>query len=1302
MKRRTVHKITPAKQSTFDQQFWPVLVALTVLCSIAVGAAVTLLRGPWMWGSLFVLPLVAAGSILFLISLDSQKLRRSLQLAIVVSLAIHLLVMVFASVTNIFQNPYKPNERKVAQRPIRTIEISDQRAAFVWEEANSRETPEPDVVPDKVQRPTTTVVKPQTVPVKESQPNIDPQLVKRETPIQSVPRQNPELSQLRKQTRPAVQPQSSEKITEQKTTRQTKPSPTKPEKPVESSKAADSVSRQPVAKTETRVEPASANAAKDNPTEITRSSSSPRRTQPTKSPSISAPKASSSQARVRRDTPLIPIATKKSMAAEKVTSAATSKRVKAEASKSANQITRRPTQSTTVTPATTNQPKTVLNPQSQIARTLNRRKPTAAQPTISTETSVNRTPRRATTDAKIAVSPIPVEKPSRSPESKTASRALNSKTLSVSRSTQGVAGVGRSKNLHRDVGGMNSPAARASDSARRERSLSNMSADRMLSASQKSQVQRTIGATRIPTSAFKAETSKAAKVAGAKTTGERTMESSAAKIDARAASARDEVSAERGSAEVDLGPTKIVMDRQSQRRSGGGQPEVSQLSPDATQRSKDRSNAQPSLVAELSPSVMAPRSQSATAPSTEASEASDSASLAARTGGKAAVMAERWAADLKGEFSNRGESNLAEQLSENRQRANRNEAVTRWNTDQEEDEDEENQRGTRRTRVAQAPIIRSDPGFGTAEADGISKAAPADAGESPTESLTVKVQRQASAALPGSGIGQTATNALLQAATSLPIIESKTGRRTGSGKATNVDSEFATGLAANPQTRGSRSAQPDVKTALSGVSKIQPTPTSEKSSVDGSAGKRGQSDASDVSIARAELEPSEQLQGSVLDIEAIEGAAGLGIRPDEFAGIPNRPASKDSKQLQPDLDNRFINKKFGGAPSINPDAVIAQKAFRNRTPSSIAGAAEPTTEAAIQSGLEFLARYQSADGSWALKGFDPDAPQHLTQLSSDTAATGLALLAFQGAGYNHREFKYARQVDHALQWLIENQSADGGLYVSSDDKSNNACRLYSHGIAALALTEAYGMTQDARLKTAAQKALDYIAATQDGRKGGWRYFDTPGKKSADTSVSGWMMMALQSGRLAGLTIDERCFDGIDNWLDVAVAPDNQALFRYNPYAKDSKGVSRIQGRQPSASMTAVGLLMRIYSGWGKQDPRLLVGADYLLKSQLPTDATPRGRDTYYWYYATQVLKHVGGTRWEQWNNQLRPLLIRSQEKSGDYAGSWHPYKPVPDRWGAFGGRIYVTTMNLLSLEVRHRMLPIYQRPNKPAAAAVIK
>jgi hypothetical protein len=124
-------------------------------------------------------------------------------------------------------------------------------------------------------------------------------------------------------------------------------------------------------------------------------------------------------------------------------------------------------------------------------------------------------------------------------------------------------------------------------------------------------------------------------------------------------------------------------------------------------------------------------------------------------------------------------------------------------------------------------------------------------------------------------------------------------------------------------------------------------------------------------------------------------------------------------------------------------------------------------------------------------------------------------------------------------------------------------------------------------------------------------------------------------------------------------------------------------------MTSVGLLLRLYSGWDRNDERMVAGAKELLK-MMPSEESIELRNTYYWYYATQVLKHVGGEYWDTWyRDSLYPLLIRSQEKSGPMQGSWDPIHPVPDRWGYFSGRLYVTTLNLLTLEVKWRLLPLY-------------
>ena len=301
---------------------------------------------------------------------------------------------------------------------------------------------------------------------------------------------------------------------------------------------------------------------------------------------------------------------------------------------------------------------------------------------------------------------------------------------------------------------------------------------------------------------------------------------------------------------------------------------------------------------------------------------------------------------------------------------------------------------------------------------------------------------------------------------------------------------------------------------------------------------------------------------------------------------------------------------------------------------------------------------------------------------------GLALLAFQGAGFNHKDFQYSNRLQQAVNWLVRNQQADGDLYVPSNASSNQFCHLYSHGIAALALTEAYGMTQDPDLREPAQRALNFIMECQDRKFGGWRYYPNEPDRRSDLSVSGWMMMALQSGRLAGLETSDECFERLNQFMGLAQDVDDEHLYRYNPTANPNNPRTK-SGLVPSHSMTAVGLLVQLYDGWSRDDPRTLAGADHLL-TRMPDDSSSTLRDTYYWYYATLVLNHVGDSRWEQWRSKLEPLLVQSQVNQGQQSGSWDPYYPIADRWGAAGGRLYVTCMNLLNLEVEYRKLPIYE------------
>lgn len=426
-----------------------------------------------------------------------------------------------------------------------------------------------------------------------------------------------------------------------------------------------------------------------------------------------------------------------------------------------------------------------------------------------------------------------------------------------------------------------------------------------------------------------------------------------------------------------------------------------------------------------------------------------------------------------------------------------------------------------------------------------------------------------------------------------------------------------------------------------------------------------------------------------LAIQADLGRGGISMEPGTGPLLARSALAAPTLEL-PSLDvGRFTRDEIGGPLAGGIARPVPTPAFQqriDRLKDDDSGPLGPQTELAIERGLEFLSKHQRPDGQWRLQDLDKDV-----LIRSDTAATGLCLLAFQGAGYTHQQYKYADVNNKALKFLIARQRPNGDLYIPQDPASDQNAWLYSHGIAALALCEAYGMTQDPELRGPAQLAVKFMVDSQEPSRGGWRY--RPGI-GADTSVTGWFMMALKSAQLAGLDVPQSAFDRMSKFLQASqVSAKQPHLFRYNAFAPDT--VEQRHGLKPTHIMTSVGLLMRLYLGWKRDLPEMQAGTDYVL-TVLPEVGTPDAtkRDTYYWYYATQVLFHMGGERWKRWNERLRPLLLDSQIVEGEMAGSWDPYLPSADLWARYGGRLYVTTLNLLSLEVHYRHLPLYEATAK--------
>jgi hypothetical protein len=329
----------------------------------------------------------------------------------------------------------------------------------------------------------------------------------------------------------------------------------------------------------------------------------------------------------------------------------------------------------------------------------------------------------------------------------------------------------------------------------------------------------------------------------------------------------------------------------------------------------------------------------------------------------------------------------------------------------------------------------------------------------------------------------------------------------------------------------------------------------------------------------------------------------------------------------------------------------------------------PETEAAVKRALAWIAKAQSADGRWDASLFGAGKEPHMlghdrhgAGAHADTGVTGLALLALLGAGHTHTRGDYQTTVSRGLDFLMRNQGPQGQL----GGEAEVYAFMYCHGMASLALSEAYAMSGDERLRGPVRNAISYTVNAQNRATGGWRY--RPGD-TGDTSQLGWQLMALKSAELGGIQIPAGTRERMTRFLSSVTSGANGGLASYRP----TERVSR--------TMTAEALVCRQFLGIA-DNGRATAEATSFIAGELP-GASPT--NLYYWYYGTLGMYQAQGEAWERWNSALVSALVGSQKQDGEQQGSWDP-DPV---WGPHGGRVYSTALAALCLEVYYRYLPLY-------------
>jgi hypothetical protein len=385
----------------------------------------------------------------------------------------------------------------------------------------------------------------------------------------------------------------------------------------------------------------------------------------------------------------------------------------------------------------------------------------------------------------------------------------------------------------------------------------------------------------------------------------------------------------------------------------------------------------------------------------------------------------------------------------------------------------------------------------------------------------------------------------------------------------------------------------------------------------------------------------------------------------------------------------------GGRRWSEVPAVYRSRLDPNRSELAQRAGASPASEQAVERALDWLARHQDNDGRWdgstaryddgsAVKGDDdytihcpPGEPcfGECIYWEADTALTGLALLSFLGSGYTQVDGKYARTVEKGVGFLLLQQKPDGDLRGRS-----RAVGMYCHAMATLALCEAYALTGDERLRNPVARAVTFLigARARDGMA--WRY--DRGFSTGDTSILGWVVMALKSAKVVGIPGPDAVREGTLAWLKkVAGGP--------------ALGLGKYQPNDPiTPTMTAEAWVCRQFLGVGGPSPASTEAADYLLTHGPNRDPY----NLYYWYYGTLAMYQHGGDAWTRWNATIRDQLVQRQRNSGHIAGSWDPDDSL---YGAKGGRIYCTALATLTLEVYYRFLRLYDDPKLPALPATL-
>jgi hypothetical protein len=316
----------------------------------------------------------------------------------------------------------------------------------------------------------------------------------------------------------------------------------------------------------------------------------------------------------------------------------------------------------------------------------------------------------------------------------------------------------------------------------------------------------------------------------------------------------------------------------------------------------------------------------------------------------------------------------------------------------------------------------------------------------------------------------------------------------------------------------------------------------------------------------------------------------------------------------------------------------------------------PEMRTAVKRGLDWLAKNQLSNGSWA------SARDGAAYPISMTALAGMAFLA---NGNTQVRGPYADQVRGAMDYLMRFGQSNGLITGAGQEQGRP---MYGHGFSLMFLSCCYAtenrQRERSQLKKLITAAVRLTAEAQSGA-GGWTYNPGGGDEG---SVTITQIQALRSAHNAGFTVPEGTIKSAIRYLELCRTPEGGIR-----YSLGSGGGARL-----AISAAAVATLYNAGDYDSDMAEQCLEYVHGQFQAQSGDWSRGGGHAYYAHLYASQAFYQAGDEYWEEYFPPAAKQLLGLQKKDGFWEGDGI-------------GPVYGTSIALIVLQLPYKFLPIYQR-----------